>query len=117
MVSWDARIKQLADEVFTNPLGSIEAERHSSPDDSLAMGVQSMSAKLSTAAKTNYLKPYLPDLPDRKLSLLVDLDSADEGGKPKKSGKEKKHRIVIKQTNTVGIQVLAFLPQGQVRLR
>ncbi|KAK5734619.1 Protein argonaute [Elasticomyces elasticus] len=50
---------------------------------------------------------------DRELRLLVDLDSAEEGGKPKKSGKENKHRIVIKQTNTVGIQVLTSYLAGQ----
>ncbi|KAK5690597.1 Protein argonaute [Elasticomyces elasticus] len=43
---------------------------------------------------------------------IGDLDPAEEGGKPKKSGKENKHRIVAKQTSTVGFQVLAFYLKG-----
>ncbi|TKA80235.1 hypothetical protein B0A55_04157 [Friedmanniomyces simplex] len=52
---------------------------------------------------------------DRELRLVVDLDSTDEGGhgRPRKSGKENKHRIVIKQTNVVGFSVLNAYLEGR----
>ncbi|KAK4931598.1 Protein argonaute [Elasticomyces elasticus] len=62
-----------------------------------------VSAADATAAWAAYTATASRFL-DRNLGLLVDLESA-EGGKPKKSGKENKHRIVIKQTNTVGSKV------------
>ncbi|KAK3109735.1 Protein argonaute, partial [Teratosphaeriaceae sp. CCFEE 6253] len=52
---------------------------------------------------------------DREVKLLVDLDSVEEGGdgKPRKSGKENKHRIVIQQTNTVCFSVLNAYLDGK----
>ncbi|KAK1069214.1 Protein argonaute [Friedmanniomyces endolithicus] len=52
---------------------------------------------------------------DREIRLEVDLDSTDEGGdgKPRKSGKENKHRVVIKRTNTVGFAVLDAYLEGR----
>ncbi|KAK0345141.1 Protein argonaute [Friedmanniomyces endolithicus] len=52
---------------------------------------------------------------DREIRLDVDLDSTDEGGdgKPRKSGKENKHRVVIKRTNTVGFAVLDAYLEGR----
>ncbi|KAK5747378.1 Protein argonaute [Elasticomyces elasticus] len=70
-------------------------------------GFDSRKNQLSETAFSRFL-----NLLDLTLSLLVDLDPA-KGGKPKKSGKENKHRIVIKQTNTVGFQVLASYLRGK----
>ncbi|KAK5675278.1 Protein argonaute [Elasticomyces elasticus] len=95
----------MADEVFTNPLGSIKTQHHSSPDDSLAVGrSDSRKNQLSETAFSRFLQFHGLH--------IVDLDPTEEGGKPKKSGKENKHRIVIKQTNTVGFQALAFYLKG-----
>ncbi|KAK4896450.1 Protein argonaute [Elasticomyces elasticus] len=79
------------------------------------MGSQQMGAQDRTAAKANYLKPHSPEFFNfvGRMPSLLDLDPAEEGSKPKKSGKENKHPIVIKQTNTVGFQVLASYLKGK----
>jgi eukaryotic translation initiation factor 2C len=46
--------------------------------------------------------------------VLVDLDTPEEGGQPRRDGKENKHRFVIKQTNPVRLDILMQHLQGKI---
>ncbi|KAK5114285.1 hypothetical protein LTR62_002536 [Meristemomyces frigidus] len=50
---------------------------------------------------------------DREHKILVDLDSPEEGGRPAVGGKENKHRVLIRQTNYVGFDVLMGYLDGK----
>ncbi|KAK4945897.1 Protein argonaute [Elasticomyces elasticus] len=83
------------------------------PDDSLPGYGSSMDERKSFNSRKNQLsETALSRFLQFQVLHIVDLDLAEEGGKPKKSGKENKHRIVIKQINTIGFQVLASCVKG-----